>query len=93
MDSRSTHSTSVQDGRLIKTYRDWVESKEYNTGFVEQPWFGVSQFCVGLQLADYVAYLINIRSQQTEGDSRKAEFLEAFNILEDKIYLFEIPPT
>lgn len=93
MDSRSTHSTSVQDGRLVKAYRDWVESREYETGFVEQPWFGVSQFCVGLQLADYVAYLLNLKSQYTEEDPRKAQFLEAFNILQPKINLVEIPPT
>jgi Protein of unknown function (DUF3800) len=78
---------------IIKTYRNWVQSKEYDTGFVEQPWFGVSQFCLGLQLADYVAYLIDIKSQQLQGDNRKAEFMAGFNMLEEKIYLFTIPST
>lgn len=92
MDSRSTHRTSVQDGRLVKAYRDWVESREYESGFVDQPWFGVSKSSIGLQLADYVAYLFNLKSQATEGDPRKAQFMEAYNILQPKINLVEIPP-
>lgn len=91
MDSRSTHSTSVQDGRLVKAYRDWVKSKDYESGFIEQPWFGVSQFCIGLQIADYFAYLLSLRLQHIEGNAHKAQLLEAFKILQPKIQLVEIP--
>ncbi|MBD2302624.1 DUF3800 domain-containing protein [Nostoc sp. FACHB-190] len=93
MDSRSTHSSSVQDGRLVKAYRDWINSQKYDCCFVEQPWFGVSQFCLGLQLADYVAYLINLSTQQIEGKSHTVECLKAFDILQSKIHLVEIPPS
>jgi hypothetical protein len=91
MDSRSTHSSSVQDGRVVKAYRDWFNSQKYTSSFVEQPWFGVSQFCFGLQVADYVAYLINLSTQPIEEESRKAELLEAYNILQAKIHLVKFP--
>lgn len=91
-DSRLTHSSSVQDERLIKDYRQWVKSQKYNSSFVEQPWLGSSRFYVGLQLADYIAYLINLKKQQVkEGNLFKAECIKAFDILQSKIHLIEIP--
>ncbi|MEG4628404.1 DUF3800 domain-containing protein [Microcoleus sp. AR_TQ3_B6] len=53
MDSRSTQHTSIQDGRLLRVYRDWKSQKK-SSNFVELPLFGSSEFYTGLQLADYV---------------------------------------
>ncbi|MEA5553074.1 DUF3800 domain-containing protein [Anabaena cylindrica UHCC 0172] len=91
LDSRSTHSTSKQDDRLVKAYREWVNSRKHDCSFIEQPWLGASQFYVGLQLADYVAYLISLKTQDIQEDDRNVEFLKAFTILQEKIRLVEIP--
>ncbi len=91
LDSRSTHSTSIQDGRLIKAYREWINLHKYNCSFVEQPWLGASQFYVGLQIADYIAYLINLKKQSVKEGSFKAECRKAFDILQSKTHLVEIP--
>ncbi|MFN6003777.1 MAG: DUF3800 domain-containing protein [Dolichospermum sp.] len=91
LDSRSTHSTGKQDDRLVRAYREWVKSRKHDCNFVEQPWLGASQFYVGLQLADYVAYLISLKTQDIQKDDRNFGFLEAFDILKDKIHLVEIP--
>jgi hypothetical protein len=91
VDSRSTHSTGKQDDRLVRAYREWVKSRKHDCNFVEQPWLGASQFYVGLQLADYVAYLISLKTQNIQKDDRNFGFLEAFDILKDKIHLVEIP--
>jgi hypothetical protein len=91
MDSRSTLHTAVQDGRLLTTYREWVKLQEDNCNFVEEPWFGESKSYVGLQLADYVAYLINLKTQNIGENDNKFKFLEAFDILQSKIHLVEIP--
>ena len=47
MDSRSTQHTSIQDGRLLRVYRDWKSQKE-SSNFVELPLFGSSKFYTGL---------------------------------------------
>ncbi len=73
------------------SYREWVKSRKHDCNFVEQPWLGASQFYVGLQLADYVAYLISLKTQDIQKDDRNFEFLKAFDILKDKIHLVEIP--
>ena len=39
MDSRSTQHTSIQDGRLLRVYRDWKSQKK-SSNFVELPLFG-----------------------------------------------------
>ena len=91
LDSRSTHSTSKQDDRLVRAYREWVNSRKHDCNFVEQPWLGASQFYVGLQLADYVAYLISLKTQDIQKDDRNFRFLKAFDTLKDKIHLVEIP--
>ncbi len=39
LDSRSTQHTSVQDGRLLRTFKDWLEEQEYSSNFIELPLF------------------------------------------------------
>lgn len=63
MDSRSTQHTSIQDGRLLRVYRDWKSQKNYSN-FVELPLFGFSEFYTGLQLADYAVYSIDRNSKE-----------------------------
>ncbi|NET73147.1 MAG: DUF3800 domain-containing protein [Sphaerospermopsis sp. SIO1G2] len=91
LDSRSTHSTSKQDDRLVIAYREWLNSYENNCNFIEQPWLGTSKVYVGLQLADYVAYLISLKKQNIPEENRNFAFLKAFDFLQEKIKIVEIP--
>ncbi|NEQ67085.1 MAG: DUF3800 domain-containing protein [Symploca sp. SIO1B1] len=92
MDSRSTQNTSVQDNRVIRAYRDWEGEQTESSRFVDLPWFGFSEFYTGLQLADYVAYLISRRpSDEGAISTSRIKLLEAFNVLQAKIHLFEFP--
>lgn len=92
MDSRSSSHNSVQDGRLVKVYEDWIELQEETPCFIEKPWFGFSEFYTGLQLADYVAYLLARRvNEKKEIASQKLQ--EAFDLLKSKIYLLQIPDS
>jgi len=90
MDSRSAHHTSVQDRRSIDIYRDWKSQKK-SSNFVELPFFGVSDGYTGLQLADYVVYLIARYSNEAGTASGHTELEEAFNLLEPKMQLLKIP--
>jgi hypothetical protein len=90
MDSRSAHHTSVQDRRSIDIYRDWKSQKK-SSNFMELPFFGVSDGYTGLQLADYVVYLIDLHSKLAGTARGYAEFEEAFNLLKPKRQLVKIP--
>jgi len=90
LDSRSTQHTSIQDGRLLRVYRDWNSQKK-SSNFVELPLFGFSEFYTGLQLADYVVYLIDRNSKEAGTASGNTELKEAFNLLEPKMQLLKIP--
>ncbi len=56
-DARSNQHTAVEDRRLIETYREYMAQRGHPTLIVEPPWFGVSSFYAGLQLADICAHL------------------------------------
>ncbi len=58
---------------------------------MELPLFGVSNFYTGLQIADYVAYLIHFHSKPAGTARRYAELEEAFNLLKPKMQLVKIP--
>ncbi|MEG4941150.1 DUF3800 domain-containing protein [Microcoleus sp. F4-D5] len=90
MDSRSAHHTSVQDRRSSDIYRDWKSQKK-SSNFMELPFFGVSDGYTGLQLADYVVYLIDRYSKKARTASGHTELEEAFHLLEPKIQLLKIP--
>ncbi|MEG4836599.1 DUF3800 domain-containing protein [Microcoleus sp. B9-D4] len=92
MDSRSTQHTSIQDGRLLRVYRDWKSPKIFSN-FVELPLFGFSEFYTGLQLADYVVYLIDRYSKEAGTASGHTELEEAyfFWLQENKITLVQLP--
>ena len=90
MDSRLTQHTSIQDGRLLRVYRDWNSPKK-SSNFVELPLFGFSEFYTGLQLADYVVYLIDHNSKEAGTASGHTELEEAFHLLEPKMQLLKIP--
>jgi hypothetical protein len=90
MDSRSAQHTAVQDNRLVTVYRNW-KSQKGSSNFVELPLFGVSNFYTGLQIADYVAYLIHFHSKPAGTARRYAELEEAFNLLKPKMQLVKIP--
>lgn len=92
MDSRSTQHTSIQDGRLLRVYREW-KSQKISSNFVELPLFGFSEFYTGLQLADYVVYLIDRYSKEAGTASGHTELEEAhfFWVWENKLTLVELP--
>jgi len=90
MDSRSSHHTNAQDGRLLTVYRNWKSQKE-SSNFVDLPLFGASKFYTGLQIADYVVYLIDRHSKPVGTARRYAELEEAFNLLKPKMQLVKIP--
>jgi hypothetical protein len=90
MDSRSSHHTNAQDGRLLTVYRNWKSQKE-SSNFVDLPLFGASKFYTGLQIADYVVYLIDRHSKPAGTARGYAELEEAFNLLKPKMQLVKIP--
>ena len=91
LDMRSDMHSSVQDRRLIDAYRDWVGLRLGRTRFIELPWFGFSAFYAGLQLADYVSYLIDFVSNEIGSGVRSAELYRAFEHLRSKIRYVQIP--
>ena len=58
---------------------------------MELPLFGVSDGYTGLQLADYVVYLIDRNSKEAGTASGHTELEEAFHLLEQKMQLLKIP--
>lgn len=91
MDMRSDLHSSVQDRRLIDAYRDWLASRTGRTRLVELPWFGFSAFYAGLQLADFMAYLIDFVSNETTVPKRASELHDAFERVQRKVKLIRIP--
>lgn len=90
MRSSSLHS-SIQDRRLIDAYRDWLSTKTSRNRFVGMPWFGFSEFYAGLQLADFVSYLVDFTHNEIERGKRSRELYEAFQLIESKLHLIKIP--
>jgi hypothetical protein len=91
VDMRSDMHSSVQDRRLIDAYREWIASRGGRTHLVEIPWFGFSAFYAGLQLADFVAYLIDFAANEGIRARRSAELQEAFARVREKVRLVRIP--
>lgn len=86
----SLHS-SVQDRRLIDAYRDWLGMRSGRCRFVELPWFGFSAFYSGLQLADFVSYLVDFTHTEQEQGKRSQELYEAMHVINPKLLLVKIP--
>jgi hypothetical protein len=59
--------------------------------FVELPWFGFSAFYAGLQLADFIAYLIDIAANEELRSERTVELRDAFAMIQGKVQLVRIP--
>lgn len=91
VDMRSDMHSSVQDRRLVDAYREWIALRMGRTRLVELPWFGFSSFYVGLQLADFVAYLVDFVSNEVETGKRSAELEAAFAKLQSKVRFVLIP--
>lgn len=91
VDMRSDMHSSVQDRRLVDTYREWIASRVGRTHLVELPWFGFSAFYAGLQLADFTAYLVDFVSNETERVTRSVDLEMAFAKFQSKIRFIRIP--
>jgi hypothetical protein len=91
IDARSTLHTAVQDRRLLDAYRDWVTSRLGQSQLLELPWFGFSAFYVGLQLADFSAYLIDFVSNEHPPDSEDSELRKAYTRFAHKVVLVHVP--
>lgn len=90
MRASSIHS-SIQDRRLVEAYRDWLSTRSGRHRFVEMPWFGFSEFYAGLQLADYVSYLVDFTHNEAEREKRSRELFEAIQLIQPKLRLTKIP--
>ncbi len=73
IDARSDLHSSVQDRRLVDAYRNWRGERGSNIAIADAPWFGFSAFYPGLQLADFVAYLLAWESRAREQTFRGSE--------------------
>jgi hypothetical protein len=90
MRSSSIHS-SIQDRRLIDAYREWLGFHAEDCKFVELPWFGFSEFYSGLQLADFVSYLVDFFHNEHERGQRSEEIYRAYQTIESKLRMVKIP--
>jgi hypothetical protein len=89
VDSRSDLHSSVQDRRLLDVYRHWQARKP--SRIVGIPWFGFSAFYVGLQLADFAAYMIDFVSNEVDTPFGSEALQIAFRRIENKVQLVRIP--
>jgi len=90
MRSSSIHS-SIQDRRLIDANREWLGVHAESSRFAELPWFGFSEFYSGLQLADFVSYLVDFSNNEHERGQRNEEIYKALRTIEFKLNLVKIP--
>ena len=99
VDSRSTLRSHADDRRLLDAYRGWVSDQGGTPSFVEAPWFGVSAYYSGLQLADFVAYLADFewhererqRQRQPRESNPRNEMRDLFRLLRSKARMVVIP--
>jgi Protein of unknown function (DUF3800) len=91
LDMRSDLHSSIQDRRIVDSYRDWVASRMGKTQFTELPWFGFSAFYSGLQIADFSAYLIDFVSNEGTTGRGSLELQESFNLFRSQVKLVHIP--
>ncbi len=89
VDSRSDLHSSVQDRRLLDVFRQWQHQK--TSRLVGLPWFGFSAFYVGLQIADFAAYMIDFVSNEVDTPFGSAALQAAFRHIENKVRLARIP--
>jgi len=89
VDSRSDLHSSVQDRRLLDVYRQQQYQKP--SRLIGLPWFGFSSFYVGLQVADFSAYMIDFVSNEVDTPFGSAALQKAFGQIESKIQLTRIP--
>lgn len=86
IDMCSDMHSSVQDRRLVDSYRDWARSRANQTPLIELPWFGFSAFYAGLQLADSCAYLIDfVADDETLAARGAAELKHAYDRFRHKV--------
>ncbi len=77
VDMRSDMHSSIQDRRLIDAYRDWMGFYGRQLPFVELPWFGFSHFYMGLQLADFIAYAVDVKANERDNEKRNGNLFYA----------------
>lgn len=91
IDARSDLHSSVQDRRIIEAFQDWLGTRANHTRLVEIPWFGFSAFYSGLQLADFVAYLVDFVTNESNRSKRDNLMQQAYALIVQKTHLFQIP--
>ncbi len=91
LDARSDLHSSVQDRRIVEAFRDWLGVRTSHTRLAEIPWFGFSAFYAGLQLADFVAYLVDFVANETNRAKRENAMQQAYALIAQKTHLFQIP--
>lgn len=91
VDARSDLHSSIQDRRLVDAYRDWAAARSTAPRIVGIPWFGFSAFYAGLQLADFVAYLIDMAANDLHRSERNQPLYAIYAELAPMIKLLRIP--
>ena len=91
LDARSDLHSSVQDRRIVDSFRDWLGTRANQTRLAEIPWFGFSAFYSGLQLADFIAYLVDFVANESNRPKRENPMQEAYALIAQKTHLFRIP--
>lgn len=91
IDSRSDLHSSVQDRRLLDVFRQWQHQHQKPSRLVGLPWFGFSSFYVGLQVADFSAYMIDFVSNEVDTPFGSEVLQKAFGQITSKVHLERIP--
>lgn len=91
VDARSDLHSSVQDRRLLDVFQHWQLKRQRPSRIVGLPWFGFSAFYVGLQIADFSAYMIDFVSNEPDTPYGGQVLRQAFSYVRHKVRLVAIP--
>jgi hypothetical protein len=91
IDARSNLHSSIQDRRLIDSYRKWSNSRSCEVYFLDIPWFGFSEFYAGLQIADFAAYLSDYNSNEKQNRKDASSLRNVYEKISHKVFNISIP--
>jgi hypothetical protein len=91
IDMRSDLHSSIQDRRMLDAYREWLAGKHGDSHIIELPWFGFSSFYSGLQIADFISYLVDFAANERPRESRDNQLIAVVNLFRKKLRFIELP--
>jgi hypothetical protein len=94
LDARSDLHSSVQDRRVVDAFRQW-RNEHPTSRLLDVPWFGFSEFYAGLQLADFLAYVIDFGNNEGVvrgvAEERAWQIRQVYAKMRDVIHLAHVP--